>query len=484
MDAMDARTGIGRILPTLLLAAAAGSALWWATGLTPVAWVAWVAPVPALWLLLSIERRWLANVAAFIVAVVACSHYVPYFALVMPPVAAGLATLGQSLVWTAVLSLSRRVMQQWRRAWTVLACPLLWVAADTLMAALLPDGNWGSLAYSQADLAWVRQLAALGGTGAILFVLCLVPSTLALLLWRQRIEGQGRALVGTAMVLVAALGYGALRVSPPPSGTPVRVGMASIDDAIGMQASPAYSATIRDRYGALVAQLAGQGATLVVLPEKIAVIPPEQAEAWRGHFAALAARHRLWLEVGMAIDDGAHPRNQAWLFDPDGRLAGDFQKHFLAPPERAQAYASGNRYDVHDIAETRVGLAVCKDMHFASFGRAYGMRQAGVLLVPAWDFAYTDAWMAARMTALRGVENGYTVIRASREGLMSVSDATGRFLAQTRSAPMPGATLLAEVPLGLAWPTLYTRFGNAFGWACVALSLLMLAWPARGRRRG
>lgn len=468
-----------RVLWTLFLAVCAGGVLSLATGLTPNGWMAWIAPVPTLWLALSVERRWLATLAMLVASLVACSRYLSYFLLVMPALPAVLALIGQSAVWVGVLGLSRRVMRRSPRAWTVLAYPLLWVSADTLMAVLLPDGNWGSLAYSQADLPWVRQLAALGGTSAVLFVLCLVPATLALLLWRQPVRGKGWALGATGMVVLAMLGYGALRMQQPLPGTQIQVGLASIDDAIGMKAAPGYAADMRDRYDTLIAQLAAQGAMLVVLPEKIAVLGPSQANAWQAHFATVAARHHLWLEVGIAIDDGRRPRNHAWLFDPSGRRVEDFQKHFMAPPERAEAYASGAAYAVHDIVGTRVGLAVCKDMHFARFGRAYGQRASGVMLVPAWDFAYADAWMAARMTAMRGLENGYTVIRASREGLLSVSDAHGRFVAEALSAPMPGATLLAQVTVGPIQPTLFTRIGNVFGWLCVGLSALMLLAPRR-----
>jgi apolipoprotein N-acyltransferase len=250
----------------------------------------------------------------------------------MPPLPAALALVGQSAHWYGVATLSRRVMRHWPRVWTVLAYPPLWVTADALMAAMLPDGNWGSLACSQADLAWVRQLVAPGGTAAVLLVLCLVPSALALLLWRQPVPGKGSAVGATAMPVLAMLGHGAVRTRQPLPGTPIRVGLASIDDAIGLKASPGYAANLRDRCDALVAPLAGQGATLVVLPEKVAVLAPPQADGWRTHFAALAARHQLWQEVGIGIDDGLHPRNHAWLFDPSGRGMEDFQKRFMAPP--------------------------------------------------------------------------------------------------------------------------------------------------------
>ena len=59
------------------------------------------------------------------------------------------------------------------------------------------------------------------------------------------------------------------------------------------------------------------------------------------------------------------------------------------------------------------GIAICKDMHFAVLGRAYGQGRAAVMLVPAWDFQ-VDRWMGARMTMTRGVENGYSVVRVTR----------------------------------------------------------------------
>ena len=123
------------------------------------------------------------------------------------------------------------------------------------------------------------------------------------------------------------------------------------------------------------------------------------------------------------------------------------------------------------------GLAICKDMHFASFGREYAQRGVSAVLVPAWDFQ-RDAWMAARMTAMRGVEGGYTVIRDAREGLLSVSDPFGRFLTEIESGSMPGRVLFARVPIGPQIGTLYAKTGNVLGWLCVALAIAMLI---RGR---
>ena len=67
----------------------------------------------------------------------------------------------------------------------------------------------------------------------------------------------------------------------------------------------------------------------------------------------------------------------------------------------------GHENVVREIDGHRLGVAICKDMHFASLGRSYGKEHVAAILEPAWDFN-RDGWMAARIAALRGVENGAT----------------------------------------------------------------------------
>ncbi|QJD66424.1 hypothetical protein HG421_00875 [Xanthomonas campestris pv. badrii] len=467
-----------RLLPASL---AAGAALWFGVGLTPAWWWAWLAPVPLLWLALSIERSGQARLAVAIATLLAATHYTAYFAVVMPLPAAVIATLGMAAVWHVVVMGTRRLVRRLRNGWSVLAYPLLWVTLDLLMARLLPDGNWGSPAYSQAGVLPLLQLTSLAGVSGLLFVLCLLPSLLALLLWRGHRVRRPALLVGTVMLLLAsASGYGLWQLQTPATGTPMKIGLASIDEAINASATPAYWQPIRNRYDVLVGELAAQGAHLVVLPEKIAVLPTAELARWQAHFALLARTHRLWLVVGVG-EHGAHPRNLAWLFDPQGTQVLSYDKHILAPPERAQQYATGTHYALQTIGDARFGLAICKDMLFARLARANGQRNAAMMLVPAWDFGYHDAWMSAHMTVLRGVENGYAVVRSAREGWLIASDAQGRVLLQAASAPMPGASALVSVPVGAQRATLYTRVGDLFGALCVLAALLLVAAAYRRR---
>jgi apolipoprotein N-acyltransferase len=463
------------LLAKLALAIATGVLLRFVLSLHPIWWLVWL--VPALPLLIAIrfhprEARWMVSLAVVIGA--SCNFH--YFRLVMPLPAVLLAIALQSWLWTFLIFAARRIIVRYQSWWTVLVYPVLCVAADTLLAALLPDGNWGSLAYSQGDCLPILQIASLFGVSGLLFLVTLVPSTLAVAVAYGRSLRRGWiAYALTAALLAASLIYGEARLRQPVTGVPTTFGIVSIDNPIGPHASTAYASNILAGYDSLVQSVAAQGAQIVVLPEKIAVLLPAKVPDWQQHFSNLARQNRIWLETGIGIDDGRSPTNWAWLFTPQGDLASSYEKHHMAPPERREHYASGTEYNVTTVNGQTFGLAICKDMHFAAFGREYGLRHAAVMLVPAWDFAYLDGWLEARTTVLRGVENGYTIVRASREGLLTLSDPYGRILAESPSSDLPGRSLLAKVTMSGPLPTLYTRIGNLLGWISVAAAALFLA---------
>jgi apolipoprotein N-acyltransferase len=112
--------------------------------------------------------------------------------------------------------------------------------------------------------------------------------------------------------------------------------------------------------------------------------------------------------------------------------------------------------------------------------RQYGKDGTGLMLVPAWDFG-DDDWLHDRMAVMRGVESGFSIARAAKEGLLTVSDDRGRVLAEQKSSSAPFATLIANVPVRHD-TTLYARLGDWFAWLNVGLLLVILASLGRGRR--
>ena len=244
----------------------------------------------------------------------------------------------QTLLWMFVDRAStRRVVKAFDSGWTVLALPVIWVAADTLLAHLTPDGNWGSLAYTQADVLPVAQLAAVFGVGGMLFVLMLVNSALAL----------------------ACIAACACRGAMPAYRRPWRalvvltVGLRLLAPADpGRPASPIEFRHRLDRRfhrgpdkrqvarGLGAVRRAGDGARgrrredrAAAGEDRCAVDARTPKRARRTCRSWPRANH-VWLVAGLGVDDGKERRNEAWWFAPDGQLATNYLKHFMAPPER------------------------------------------------------------------------------------------------------------------------------------------------------
>jgi apolipoprotein N-acyltransferase len=256
----------------------AGILLYFVMGVHPVAWLAWFAPLPLLVLALrstAREARWTTALAALIGG----SVNFHYYRLVMPLPVVFLIMAAQVWLWMFITVATRRIVLRYQAWWTVFAFPLFWAAEDTLRAHLLPDGNWGSLAYSQADFLPVLQVTSLAGVAGLRFLVALIPSALALAFtFGFRMPHAWRAYAATGLLLVAALGYGTLRLSTPVTGQPVTFGLVAIDDAIGMQATPGYIAGIWQSYDRQVRALAAQGAEMIVLPEKIGLVSPAESQ--------------------------------------------------------------------------------------------------------------------------------------------------------------------------------------------------------------
>jgi len=305
-------------------------------------------------------------------------------------------------------------------------------------------------------------------------VLSLPPAALALAVVRGWRFARW-PLACSVLLALACLGYGYVRIPAAPMPQGELAGLAAIDEFIGPRTPPAKVERIWSQYERHVETLAARGARIVLLPEKIAVLAPADAARVRARMAGLAARTRVWLALGVGIDDG-RKTNHMWLFAPDGSQRADYLKHHLAPPERD--YAAGSAFSVQAIDGLNYGLAICKDLHFASMGRDYAARQAQVLLVPVWDFG-EDGEYAARLSAVRNVESGLAQVRSAREGLLTISDAYGRVVAETHSAGLPGVTLLGRVPAASS-ATPYARSGDLFGWLCTAAALLLAVRFRRG----
>jgi apolipoprotein N-acyltransferase len=164
-----------------------------------------------------------------------------------------------------------------------------------------------------------------------------------------------------------------------------------------------------------------------------------------------------------------------------GATEADYSKRHLVPGFE-DSFIPGHGMMMRILQGTLTGIAICKDMDFPRLGHDYGRHDVRLMLVPAWDFG-RDNWQHSRVAILRGVEGGYTIARAAREGFLTLSDSYGRVLYQAPSSDRPYASVVAKVPVGTG-VTPYTLVGNTFGWLALVMGVVLgVAAPATAVRR-
>ncbi len=450
----------------LLCAALSGVMFYLSQGLDAVWALAWIAPLPLLWLAYGeTGRRWLflAGIFAFGAGQI---YFLPTYGLVLLPTV-GAAMLGGGILFAGALLFARVVQRRLSVWWTLLAFPALWTAVEYLGSLVSPHGSWGAFGYSQAAWPAAIQIAALFGVYAVSFLLCLFANALALVMRGARTAG----LAGIALCLLALV-FGYARLAQP-AGEIVGVAALADEGRAYRQAfktgDPAAALAVTREYADAVRAQAVKGAHVFVTPEGSLALSRAVV------LAPLAAAAR---DTASVIVTGAQlhapERDMAFAFMPDGRLLDYDKRHLLLPLEAR--YTPGQAPGL--LGDGRA-TAICKDMDFPRTIRADAQNGIRLMVVPAGDFMKDD-WIHARMAILRGVENGFAVVRSAFNGLETVSDARGQVLASAR-VDHPGLIVArAEVPLGPG-PTLYTRIGDVFAWACVALALGLAAMLLRKR---
>jgi apolipoprotein N-acyltransferase len=458
-----------------------GGLQYFATGLEPWWWAAWLAPIPLLVAAFRASTRE-AWVLAVVAGLIGSAGTASYYAMFIGPIGSALVMLLRGLVLGLVVARTRAVVLGSRHWLTAFVYPALMAGFDMIVAAVSRDGTMGSLAYSQMAALPVIQIAALAGAAGIVFVVGLFGA-LAAIVWHCRtdVDKPWLAYGLPSALIVAVLAYGSVRLANSSAASAISVGLIAIDrGAPAPENSLGADDPVWTAYAAAVSGVAQYGAKVVVLPEKIARLDHAAADRVRARLGHVASDNAVYLLAGVALLKSDHKENRAWLFAPNGELTADYAKHHLIPGLEA-TFTSARELVVRSVGTGRLGIAICKDMDFPTLGRRYAALGVDALLVPGWDFDQ-DAWWHARMAILRGVESGFTVVRAARNGLLTVSDRYGRIVDVAASMSAPVVSLAVLTPLGSGEATVYARLGDAFGWLCAISSTA--AWLASLRSRG
>jgi apolipoprotein N-acyltransferase len=479
------------LLPALGALVSTAAFIWLGTGLAPEWPLMWIAPVPVLLYALNAGAGAAALVAgaAMMLGLTNLWSYL-HGSLSVPLAILVRIYLIEGVVFALAVLLFRALARR-RAYWSaLLAFPAALVSFEWFLNLTSPHGTGASLAYSQLGFLPFLQLASITGPWGMSFLLLTFPTALVLASHlRKESPKQGYRVLGvTVALVVAVLSFGTVRLlSPPPAGSLVKVGLVASDgpnEHVADEGAPADQ-LFKD-YAVRVAQLAREGATVVVLPEKTAVVVDPDIARTDHLFQSLAdERHvRVVLGVLRVSPPGAgHPQklryNEARVYTP-GQPVASYDKEHMLPPFESNLTPGTTLTLLRSSAGQGIwGVAICKDMDFTQLSRQYGAAGAGLMLVPGWDF-FSDAISHGHMAIMRGVESGFGVVRSAKGGSLYVSDNRGRIMAEISSDAVPFTALMASVP-ETHDRTLFLSLGDWFAWVAVAILVLCLVRLAEGR---
>jgi apolipoprotein N-acyltransferase len=479
-----------RRLSLALAALLSGAVLiWFGTGLEPSWPLLWFAPLPVL--LFAVDAS--AWAAALVAGLAMMLGLLNLWGLVHGALSVPIAILARIyLIEGAMFALGVllfRSLARRRAYWqALLAFPAFWVSFEWFLNLTTPHGTGGSLAYSQLRFLPFLQLAAITGPWGMTFLLLAFPAALALAIRLAReAPAQGYRILGaTVAVIAAVLVFGTVRLLiPPPAGSLVKVGLVASDgpnERVVEEGAPADQ-LFRD-YAARIVQLAKEGASVVVLPEKTAVVVDPDTGRVDAMFQTLADENRVRIVVGVvrvAPPGAGHPvkrrYNEARIYTPGAPVASYDKEHMLPPFESDLTPGTSLTLLRAGRRGGTWGVAICKDMDFTQLSRRYGEAGAGLMLVPGWDF-FLDWIQHGHMAIMRGVESGFSIVRSAKGGSLFVSDDRGRILAELKSDAVPFSALLASVPAAHD-ATLFLWLGDWFAWVALAILIFCLVYRRR-----
>ena len=508
-------------------AALLSGGLWYAA-FPPLEWAgtAWIALIPLLWVCLHVTPRegfrlgwatgaifwwstifWLTEVSwtGWFLLALYCATYTGLFGCLA----------------VNLLNPARRSHAGYRLA-GLLVLPLAWAGLEFMRSVFLTGFAWNPLGGSQYQQLFLIQISALTGVYGVSALIVLINLAIVLTIERYT-NPQTRGprpwhpemMVGT-LVLALTAGYGLRVMRSGPADTAHSIRLAAIQPNIPQYEkwSPEFVDHIYARLEALTTMAIESGQPdLVIWPET--AVPDYVRDSRRSYeLVRNVTRRGAPLLVGsMDIEwqDDASPRyyNSSILFDREGRVLEAYDKIHLVmfgeyvPLQRflpflrtmtpiEASFDAGREHTIFSVPEKDYPFAalICFEDTVARLARC-AVRKGARLLVNQTNVAWFRESPAARQhmthSVFRAVENRVPVVRAANTGVSGGIDHHGRIhnmIIDTKGKPfVHGFSIIpVQPPPPGDLPTLYTRWGDWFGWTglMVAALLFTLQWT-RGR---
>lgn len=469
------------IVPSVILS---GICWYLSCGLNGDSWyLLWLAPIPVIALALNLSGRKAFSIS-FLAYLIGRMSWFSYLVTVASIIPAILFTLLLPLIFALIVTGTRWIVLKTKFRIGILAFPIFFTVYEFFLFTFSSDGTAGSIAYSQANFLPIIQIASITGILGITFVVTLIPSILAVG-WYHKEKNRFTIAVTLAIAITFLVClFGIKRINGKDENKSIKAGLIVLDESHHyITDHPVLKDelnTVRI-YTDSINSLTEKGAELVVLPERAFNVNAETESGIMQMLENTARKNHVYIIAGYTNFKNKPSRNSALVIDTAGNIICDYNKVHLVTGFESQ-FAPGNGTGVFVLEGFQAGTAICKDLDFPVHLRKYGRKNTEIVCIPAWDFVQDD-WLHSRMAILRGVENGFSEVRAARQGRLTISDCFGRINSEASSVHKKDVTLLGEVTI-LKKSTIYSRYGDWFGILNLVASIGLIVVGSSRRSRG
>jgi len=375
---------------------------------------------------------------------------------------------------------------------STLVFPLAWITIEFVISLATPYTTWFSLAYTQYGNLPLVQIVSVTGIWGLSFLITWFASVVNWA-WEQdfmwsKVRG-GVGLYAGILILVLLFGGARLALFPPQSNT-VRVATVtrSFDLSRTTECEQEWEcirgllAELLDDYLEDSRQAARAGAKIIVWQEGAVFVLEEDEAAFIERGRELARQEEIYLGMGLMVVPRDRPptyrENKVILIDPSGSIMWEYLK---AHPVPGDIDVPGDgQVPTQDTPYGRIASVICFDMDWPSLGRQAGRAGTDLMLIPADDWLAIDP-LHTHMAVFAAIQNGFSMIRSTYEGLSIAVDYQGRVLAAMDDFTTEEVVMIANVPMeGVT--TIYSRIGDLFAWLCVVGFVSVVGWAVVRRK--
>jgi apolipoprotein N-acyltransferase len=506
--------------PKKILAMLSGLALTASFAPLQLDWMAWFALVP---LLKSLENE--SSPRAFSLGFIAgLTHYLTLLYWIIPTiqnyghlyfsVSAGVLILFclYLSLYIALFSYLTHRMKDSR--FLFLLIPSLWVSLELIRATALTGFPWCLLGHTQFNRLGLIQIADLLGVYGISFLIALSNALIYRLLFGRTSllkKRLGWEALGFTVLLLSTLVYGQYRLgeaqdtSTPKRTIKVCVIQGNIDQSIKWE--PTFQEETIHTYQRLTRSTSGFKPDLTVWPETAMPFFFQEDQPFSTRVREIASEADSTLIFGSPAyqrgPDGTKYFNRVYLLSNSGQISGYYDKHHLVPfgeyvplkrflpfihrlVQATGDFTPGKEVKPLGPSHLSSGILICFEVIFPGLARTQTREGAKVLVNltnDAWFGKTSAPYQHLSMAVFRAVENRRPLIRAANTGFSALINPKGKII--ERSGLFREQVLAQEVELTPPSMSVYTRYGDLFPFALLAISLIKIfhvLWYSRKRR--